>query len=92
MITSLRRMVTCHWSARRIGRYLDNDPSAPLTEHEVRRLEEHLAICERCTAVTAEQRALSGALARWSQTRLPDEAAMSRMQRTLERITTQDGQ
>lgn len=92
MIPSLRRVVTCQWSARRIGRYLDNDPSAPLTEHEVRRLEEHLAICERCTAVTAEQRALSGALARWSQQRLPDEAAMSRLHRTLEPITTQDSQ
>ena len=40
MITSLRRMVTCHWSARRIGRYLDHDPSAPLTPAEVKRLED----------------------------------------------------
>lgn len=87
MITSLRRMVTCHWSARRIGRYLDNDPSAPLTEDEARRLEEHLAICERCTTVAADQCALSRALARWSLQRLPDEATMSRMHLTLDRIT-----
>ena len=92
MITSLRRMVTCHWSARRIGRYLDNDPSAPLTEDEVRRLEEHLAICEKCAEATADQRALTRALARWSQQRLPDEAAMSRMHRTLDRITSEDSQ
>ncbi len=87
MITSLSRMVTCHWSARRIGRYLDHDPAAPLTENEVRRLEEHLAICEKCAAVTADQRALTRALARWSQRRLPDDAAVSRMHLTLDRIT-----
>lgn len=89
MITSLRRMVTCGWSARRIGRYLDNDPSAPLTEDEVRRLEGHLAICERCATATADQRALRHALGRWSQRRLPDDEALSRMHRTLERITSE---
>ena len=75
MITFLRRMATCHWSARRIERYLDNDPSAPLTLSEVRRLEEHLAVCEECARVTPEQRALSRALCLWSQRRLVDEAA-----------------
>jgi anti-sigma factor RsiW len=92
MITSLRRMVTCHWSARRIGRYLDNDPSARLTEDEVRRLEEHLATCARCAKVTVEHRALNRALALWSQQRLPDEAAMRRMQEALDQITKEGSQ
>jgi anti-sigma factor RsiW len=92
MITSLRRMVTCHWSARRIGRYLDNDPSALLTEDEVRRLEEHLANCARCAQVTVEHRALNRALSLWSQQRLPDEAAMHRMQEALDRITKEGSQ
>ncbi len=86
MITHLRRAVTCHWSARRIGRYLDNDPAAPLTPSEVQRLEEHLAICKKCADVTAEQRALSRALARWSQQRLPDETSMARIHDSLDRI------
>jgi hypothetical protein len=89
---SLRRMLACHWSARRIGRYLDNDCSAPLTLEEVRRLEAHLANCVRCAGVTADQRALSGALARWSQQRLPDQAAMARMHDTLDRITGESSQ
>jgi anti-sigma factor RsiW len=92
MITSLRRMVTCHWSARRIGRYLDNDPSAPLPPDQKRRLEEHLAVCRRCAGVTAEHRALNRALSRWSQQRLPDAAAMARMHEALERITREGGQ
>jgi anti-sigma factor RsiW len=86
MIASLRRMVTCHWSARRIGRYLDADPSAPLEPSEVRRLETHLATCARCATVTAEHKALRRALARWYAPRLPDEAAMTRMHAVLERV------
>lgn len=86
MITSIRRMVTCHWSARRLGRYLDQDPAAPLTADEVRRLEAHLAVCERCARAAEEQRALSRALTRWSQRRLVDRDALSRMQDVLERI------
>jgi hypothetical protein len=89
MITSLRRMVTCHWSARRIGRYLDQDPSAPLAPEEVRRLEEHLAVCEKCTRVTDEQRALSRALASWSQTGHIDEASLARLRETLDQITAE---
>jgi len=85
-------MVTCHWSARRIGRYLDNDPTAPLTPAEVKRLEDHLAVCEKCSGVTSEHRALSSALSRWSQQRLPDQAALTRLHATLDRITAQDGQ
>jgi len=92
VITSLRRMVTCHWSARRIGRYLDNDPTAPLAPAEVKRLESHLAFCEKCSGVTAEHRALSRALSRWSQQRLPDQAALARLHATLDRITAQGGQ
>lgn len=92
MITSLRRMMTCHWSARRIGHYLDDDPSAPLTANERQRLEQHLAICEMCAAVAAEHRALNRALSLWSQQRLPDEAAMQRMQDALDRITKEGSQ
>lgn len=91
MITSLRRMVTCHWSARRIGRYLDQDPSAPLRPEEVRRLEEHLAICEKCTRAADEQRMLSRALMAWSQRRLVDDTALVRMHDVLDRLTATDG-
>lgn len=92
MITSLRRMVTCHWSARRIGRYLDNDPAAPLTASEVKRLEDHLAICELCRGVTEEHRALHRALSRWSHTRLPDDDALARLHATLDRVAAEGPQ
>ncbi|MEO6585970.1 MAG: zf-HC2 domain-containing protein [Knoellia sp.] len=66
MTGTLRHMLTCHWSARRIQRYLDADPTARLTPGEVARLEDHLANCEQCSQVAAEHRALHRALSMWS--------------------------
>lgn len=87
---SIRAMLTCRWSARHIQRYLDADPSAPLEPADVRRLEEHLATCEKCSAAAQEYRGLSRALARWAQSRLPDRAAVDRMHAIAENLIAQD--
>ena len=89
MISGIRRMLTCHWSARRIQRYLDHDPSAVLAPGEVRRLEEHLAICEKCTQVAAEHQMLNRALARWSG-QPPDPEPLARLHAALDRLVNED--
>lgn len=89
MISSVRRMLTCHWSARRIQRYLDHDPSAVLAPGEVRGLEEHLAICENCTQLAAEHRSLNRALARWSGLP-PDPGSLGRLHASLDRLVNED--
>jgi anti-sigma factor RsiW len=89
-ISAMRAMLTCRWSARRIQRYLDSDPSAPLGDDEVRRLEAHLAACERCRAAVEEFGGIQRALARWSQRRAPDPAAVARLRRTAERLVPRD--
>lgn len=86
MISSLSRMLTCHWSARRIQRYLDADPSALLPPAQIRRLEAHLAICDKCTQVADEHRLLNRALSRWSGQRLPDQAAVARLHAVVDQI------
>ncbi len=91
MISSARTMLTCHWSARRIQRYLDADPSAPLTPDEVERLEGHLAICEKCAEVYADHRLLRRRFAQWSQTRLPDAAMVARVRLAAHRAIAEDG-
>ena len=78
MIQSLRQLMTCRWSARRLQRYLDADPAAPLTAAEVARLEAHLNVCEKCTQATAEYRALHQALSRWGAAHA-DSAAVTRL-------------
>jgi anti-sigma factor RsiW len=83
-------MWTCHWARRRIQRYLDADPAALLTSEEVRRLEAHLATCERCTALTEEYRGVRRALARWSARRAPDPAALMRLRLAAEQLIAED--
>jgi anti-sigma factor RsiW len=89
MKQSLRQMITCHWSARRIQRYLDADPAAPLTPREIARIEAHLAVCERCTALTEEHRALRRALSRWAGGPTPDAQSVDRLRAYLGRLTEQ---
>lgn len=62
-------MLRCLWSGRRIQRYLDADPTAPLSKREKKLLEAHLAVCEYCAQTCAEQRALKRALSKWQQPR-----------------------
>jgi anti-sigma factor RsiW len=90
MITSVRRMITCQWTARRIQRYLDADPSAPLTSGEIARLEAHLAECDKCTRVTDEHRTLHRALSHWPGRALPDEATVTRLRSFVEEMTTDE--
>ena len=92
MISSIRMMLTCHWSARRIQRYLDHGPSAALAPAEVRRLEAQLAICEKCTWVAAEHQALNRALSRWSGQQPPDPQSLARLHEAMDRLVNQEDQ
>nr|WP_314144969.1 zf-HC2 domain-containing protein [uncultured Rhodococcus sp.] len=90
MIRAARMMLTCHWSARRIQRYLDADPAAPLEPEEIRRLEAHLAVCEKCRAAEIEFGQISAALSRWTVRTMPDQTSVREMHRFLDRLTGGD--
>ena len=90
MMTTVRRMVTCRWAARRIQRYLDADPAAPLGPAEVTRLEAHMADCARCTGRAAEYRELGRALRSWSDAHGPDPARFARLHAAAQRISSSD--
>ncbi len=90
MMSTITAMLTCRWSARRIQRYLDADPTAPLAAEEVHRLEAHLATCARCSAAAEEYRGVRRALARWSQRRIPDPAMVVRVRLAAERLIAED--
>lgn len=79
MIALIRMMATCRWSAHRIQRYIDADPAAVLTSNERRRLEDHLAVCERCTAAVNQSRGVKAALARFGDRRVPDSVVVARL-------------
>jgi hypothetical protein len=90
MTGTLRQMLTCHWSARRIQRYLDADPAAPLTPGEISRLDGHLATCEKCNQVATEHRALHRALSLWSGGAGVDPESVDRVRDFLSTINDQD--
>lgn len=90
MMSSLSAMLTCHWAARRIQRYLDVDPAALLQPAAVQRLEAHLATCEKCRAGAEEYRGVHRALAHWSQRRMPDPAITARIRGAAERLIAED--
>ncbi len=90
MIGTLRQMLTCHWSARHVQRYLDADPAAPLKPEEITRLEEHLAICDKCTQLVAEYRALHRALSLWSRAEVVDRESVDRVREMLDTIGDED--
>lgn len=91
MKQSIRQMIECRWSAKRIQRYLDADPSATLTPSEIAKLESHLATCEKCTQVTEEHRALHRALSLWPGAPDPDPDSVARLRRYVEELPS-DGE
>lgn len=89
-MTVVPRMMTCRWAARRLQRYLDQDPSGLLPDADLRRLEAHLATCEKCQGLASEYRSVSGMLARLSLTCEPDVATIERVQQRLELVLDEE--
>lgn len=87
---SVMSMWTCMWARRRIQRYLDSDPSAPLSTAEAHRLREHLRTCDKCARIEQEYRGLTRALAGWSAAYGPDPVAVARVRLRAERIIGED--
>lgn len=87
-ISEVMSMPECHWVKSHLTQYLDRDPSAPLTDAELRRLEAHIAICDRCTAVSEDYRETSKAL---SQLRTHvDQESIDRLSNSLKKLTLGD--
>ncbi|MGB3827820.1 MAG: zf-HC2 domain-containing protein [Ornithinimicrobium sp.] len=89
-LSMIRAMVTCRWTARRIQRYLDADPSALLSGVEVARLEAHLSECERCSKLTQEHRMMRGAFGRWAAATPPDPDAVRRLRVLVDTLGSTD--
>lgn len=80
MIAWMRMMISCHYSASRLDRYLDADPAAQLRQEERGRLAAHLAVCERCSREADRHRLLRASLRRLGEHRRPDTAAVARLE------------
>lgn len=81
-------MPECHWIRAHLIRYLDRDPSAPLSAEELTRLESHIAICDKCASISEDYRETSRAL---SQLRTNvDQESIARLSASLQKLTLED--
>ena len=81
-------MPECHWVRAHLIRYLDRDPSAPMSPEELARLETHIAICDRCSAISKDYRETSQALSRL-RTHV-DKESIARLSASLAKLTLDD--
>lgn len=81
-------MPECHWVRAHLIRYLDRDPSAPLSNEELARLESHIAICDKCISISEEYRETSQALSQF-RTQV-DKEAIERLSSSLKKLTLED--
>jgi anti-sigma factor RsiW len=79
LVKTILRMAKCHWTARRLQRYIDADPAALLPAADARRIESHLRDCDRCQASEDEYRNLAKLLHRLHPHGDPDPGSVERV-------------
>lgn len=73
-----------------LQRYLDADSSASLDPAEIRRLEAHLAECDRCAAAVEDFRSMRWAMLQLSRLVGPDPAAVAHLHRAVDQLLQED--
>lgn len=81
-------MPECRWVKSHLTQYLDRDPSAPLSADELTRLQTHIAICDKCAALSEDYRETSKALSQYRQH--VDQESIERLSNSLKKLTSED--
>ena len=89
-LSEVLSMRECRWVRGHLSEYLDRDPSAPLNEKEMARLEKHIAMCERCASLSKDYRETSAALSQYR--RVLDAESIKRLSQSLLKLTSTDEQ
>ena len=87
-ISEVMLMSECRWIHSHLTQYLDRDPSAPLSEEEMARLQVHIEICERCAAISEDYRETSKALSQYRNH--VDQDSIERLNESLKKLTSED--
>jgi hypothetical protein len=87
-ISEVMAMPECRWVKSHLSQYLDRDPSAPLTDEELTRLQTHIAICDKCAAISEDYRETSYALSQYRKH--VDQESIERLSNSLEKLTSGD--
>ena len=87
-ISEVMSMPECRWVRSHLTQYLDRDPSAPLNDEELNRLEAHIAICEKCAAISEDYRETSKALSQYRKH--VDQESIERLSNSLKKLTSEE--
>ncbi|MDO8732661.1 MAG: zf-HC2 domain-containing protein [Actinomycetota bacterium] len=87
---SARQMIECRRTARRLQRFLDRDPSAPLSDMDRQRVQAHLAVCERCSGLAREFEDLHNSLRHYGQSSEPTPESVDRVKAAVERALAKE--
>ena len=81
----------CKINSRRLSRYIDRDPDAPLNESEIRKVKAHIAECEKCTAVVTDFTNMKSAMRWLGANQPPDESGIERLKHALDLKSAEPG-
>ncbi len=90
-MTSIRQLRECRRTARNLQRFLDRDPSAPLSEEDRRRVQVHLSECEKCATLSSEYQALHTSLQQLGSAMAPEPEVVDRVKEALNRALQAEG-
>lgn len=82
---SVAQMFECRHTARLLQKFLDRDPSAPLSDRDRDRVQAHLDVCEKCTGLSREYQELHQSLQQLGQATGPPQEAIDRVKQAVER-------
>ncbi len=87
-ISEVMSMPECRWVRAHLTQYLDRDPSAPLSNEELTRLETHIAICEKCASISEDYKEMSKALSQYRKN--VDQESIERLSNSLKKLTSEE--
>jgi len=87
-ISEVMSMPECRWVRSHLTQYLDRDPSAPLSDEELARIQAHIAICDRCSAISEDYRETARALSQYRKH--IDQESIERLSNSLRKLTSEE--
>lgn len=91
LIHQLHQLRECRRTARNLQRFLDRDPCAPLSDEDRRRVQVHLAECEKCATLSFEYQALHTSLQQLGAAMAPEPEVVDRIKEALKLALQAEG-
>jgi len=84
---NLRVAIRCKLTNRKLGVYLDNDSSMPISPKEIKKIVAHLSECEKCTTKLEDLAKIKGALSRLKEREESERESTEILRQSLKKIS-----